>query len=205
MNDVADLFALQHMDLAALTLAEGRQVGEKVAAKIARELDNATGAPWNRVITSLGIRMTGRTMGRRLASAFPTMEALRAATVADLAAVDGIGEHKATIIREGLDDLATRGVLDRLAAAGVISGTEKPQGVSGPLDGMTIVVSGAVPGYSRTTIAEAIEAAGGKASSSVSAATSLLVSEPSTSSKYVKARQLGVPIVTPGGFLEMMR
>jgi len=203
--DVADLFTLQRIDLATLTLAEGRQVGDKVAAKIRRELDEATDAPWNRVITALGIRMTGRTMGRRLAAAFPDVQALRAASVADLAAVDGIGEVKASVIREGLDDLVARGVLDRLAAAGVNMGAARPQGEgSGPLDGMTVVVSGSVPGYSRTTIAEAIEAAGGKASSSVSASTSLLVSDPSTSSKYVKAQQLGVRIVTPADFLGML-
>lgn len=69
---------------------------------------------------------------------------------------------------------------------------------------MTVVVSGSVPGYSRTTVAEAIEAAGGKASSSVSAGTSMLVSDPSTSSKYVKATQLGVRILTPAQFLDLL-
>ncbi|GEL46601.1 DNA ligase 2 [Cellulomonas hominis] len=205
VNDVADLFALTVDDLAALTLAEGRQVGQKVAAKIAAEIETAKASPWNRVITALGIRMTGRTAGRRLAAAFATMDALRGAGVADIAAVDGFGDVKAATIREGLDDLAARGVLDRLAAAGVNMGAERAQGeAAGPLAGMTVVVSGSVPGYSRTTVAEAIEAAGGKASSSVSAGTSMLVSDPSTSSKYVKATQLGVRILTPAQFLDLL-
>ena len=69
---------------------------------------------------------------------------------------------------------------------------------------MTVVVSGSVPDYSRTTVAELIESLGGKASPSASAATSLLVSEPSTSSKYVKAQGAGVRIVTPAEFLAMV-
>ena len=72
-----------------------------------------------------------------------------------------------------------------------------------PLAGMTIVVSGSVPGYTRTTVAEMIEARGGRSSSSISAATSVLVSEPSTSAKYVKAGKLGVRILTPQEFLEL--
>lgn len=200
VNDIADLFALDVATLTTLPMGEGRTLGAKNAAKIVAELDRAKSAPWNRVITALGIRMTGRTAGRRLAAAFPTMDALRAATVADIAAVDGFGEVKATAIRAGLDDLAGRGVLDRLAAAGVNMGAERIEGAAGPLAGMTLVVSGSVPGHSRTTIAEAIEAAGGKASSSVSASTSLLVSPPSSTGKYVKAQSLGVQIADPEKF-----
>ena len=204
--DVADLFSLDVETLTSLPLGEGRMLGAKNAVKIAAEIERAKGAAWNRVITALGIRMTGRTMGRRLAAAIPTLDLLRAATALDLAAVDGVGPIRAAAIREGLDDLEARGVLGRLAAAGVHTGTapDPEDTVALPLAGMTVVVSGAVPGYSRTTVAELVEANGGKASSSVSSATSLLVSEPSTSSKYVKATDLGVRIVTPAEFLEMV-
>ncbi len=204
--DVADLFSLDAPTLTSLPLGEGRMLGAKNAVKIAAEIERAKGAAWNRVITALGIRMTGRTMGRRLAAAIPTLELLRAATARDLAAVDGIGPIRAAAIREGLDDLEARGVLERLAAAGVHTGTapDPDEAAALPLAGMTVVVSGSVPGYSRTTVAELVEANGGKASSSVSSATSLLVSEPSTSSKYVKATDLGVRIVTPAEFLEML-
>lgn len=205
VNDIADLFSLDVATLTTLQMGEGRTLGAKNAVKIIAELDRAKTAPWNRVITALGIRMTGRTAGRRLAAAFPTMTALRAATAADIAAVDGFGDIKAAAIRAGLDDLTERGVLARLAAAGVHMGTERAEGdAAGPLAGMTLVVSGSVPGYSRTSIAEAIEAAGGKASSSVSATTSLLVSPESSTGKYVKAQSLGVPIADPAKFAEAL-
>ena len=205
VNDVADLFTLDVPTLANTPLDGGRLVGEKVATKIIAEIEKAKGASFNRVLTGLAIRTLGRTFGRRLAAAFPTMDALRNATLADLAALEGVGVKKAAIIRAGLDSAIERGVLDRLAAAGVNMGAE-PTAASGdlPLRGMTVVISGSIPGLSRTEAQEVVEANGGKSSSSVSKTTSLLVSEPSTSSKYVKAQSLGVKIVEPTEFLAMI-
>lgn len=206
VNTIADLFTLSLEELTGLTLG-GRALGAANGTRIHDEIQRAKATPWNRVITGLGARATGRTMGRRLAAAFPTMERLRAATVADLAAVDGIGLKKAEIMVQEFADLAASGLLDALAAAGVNMGTEPevdPDAPAKPLAGLTVVVSGSVPGLSRGEVAEVIEEAGGKASSSVSRATALLVSEPSTSSKYVKAQDLGIRTVTPVEFLEMI-
>ncbi len=206
VSDIADLFTLDVDTLTTLPLGEGRTLGSKNAVKIVAEIERAKGSAWNRVITALGIRMTGRTMGRRIAAALPNLALLRAADVETLAGVDGIGPKRAEAIRAGLDDLEARGVFDRLVAAGVDTGTDPDASpaVSLALAGMTVVVSGSVPGYSRTAVSELIEAHGGRASSSVSATTSLLVSEPSTSSKYVKATELGVRIVTPEEFLALL-
>lgn len=201
VRTIADLFDLGVVQLTALEVG-GRALGASTAKKLMAEIERAKSAPYNRVLTALGIRMTGRTMGRRLAAAFPTMDRLRGATVADLAAVDGVGTVKAQVIHEGLAAMGP--VIDRLAAAGVNMGAEPTQdGGALPLAGLTIVVSGAVPGLSRNEVNEFIEARGGKASGSVSKGTSLLVSEPSSSSKYVKATELGVRIVTPAEFLSM--
>ena len=207
VSSIADLFDLDLETLTSLDLG-GRALGAANGRKVHAEIRRALDTPWNRVITALGIRATGRTMGRRLAVAFPTMDRLRAASREDLAAVGGIGEIKAELMYAGLRELEASGVLDRLASAGLAMGTEPEPGPDGdgavdlrPLAGLTVVVSGAVPGLTRGEVAEVIEAAGGKASSSVSASTSLLVSDPSTSSKYVKATTLGVRIVTPAEFL----
>lgn len=70
-----------------------------------------------------------------------------------------------------------------------------------PLAGQTVVVSGSVPGLSRNEVNEFVEAHGGKSSGSVSASTTMLVAEQSTSSKYVKAQALGISILTPAEFL----
>lgn len=206
VSTVADLFTLELADLEALDLG-GRALGAANAGKIFAEIERARSTPWNRVITALGIRATGRTMGRRLAAAFPTMERLRAASVDALADVGGIGPIKAQIMYDGLRELEDSGVLDALEAAGVNMGTEPEPGDEAdalPLSGMRVVVSGSVPGLTRGEIAEVIEANGGTASSSVSTTTTLLVSEPSTSSKYTKATDLGIRIVTPAEFLALL-
>lgn len=205
-EDVADIFSLSTEDLAGLRLESGRIVGTKVAAKIIAEIDRARTADFHRVITALGIRGTGRTMSRRLAQAFSTMEALRSAAVADLAGVDGIGEKKAELIRSGLDEAEASGILDRLAAHGVNMGTEAAdsEDAPAPLTGQTVVVTGKVGTLTRTEVQERIESLGGKASSSVSKSTTLLVADPgATSSKAKKARDLGVKIISGDEFLAL--
>ncbi|WP_342780588.1 BRCT domain-containing protein [Tessaracoccus rhinocerotis] len=130
-----------------------------------------------------------------------------------------LGPAKATLVAAQLASPYYQTLIGKLERAGVTTTAtaSTDDGVAGntdtaagdasagsPLSGMNVVVSGTVPGYSRTTVAEAIEAAGGRASGSVSATTSLLVSEPSSTSKYVKAQQLGVRIVTPSEFLTIL-
>lgn len=205
VTDISGLFTLTRDQLSTLELDSGRVVGEKTADKIMAEIQGAKEAAWNRVITALGIRATGRTMGRRLAAAFPNMSALRSATVDDLATVDGIGTKKAAVIREGLDKLDTNGVLDRLDTAGVNMG-DNGGDTSGPrpLDGEAVVVTGSVPGLNRTQVQERIESLGGRASGSVSTSTTLLVADPAaTSSKVTKAKKLGIRIISPEEFLNL--
>jgi len=217
VTDLADVFDLTEDGLARLTLESGRVVGEKTAVKIIAEIEKAKTAPWARVITALGLRGTGRSMSRRLAAAFPSMSALLGASVADLHTVEGVGEKKAELIRAELE--RQEPLLHRLAQRGVNMGASPARDGSGieagatenastsprPLEGMTVVVSGTIPGYTRQTAQEFIESLGGRSASSVSKNTSLLVSEPSTTGKYAKAQQLGVRIVTPAEFLETVR
>ena len=212
VKDVSDIFSLTKDQLANLQLgtteAGGiRTVGEKNAVKIMAEIEKAKAQPLNRVITALSMRFTGRTFGRRLASEFGTMEALQAATVSQLANVEGIGGKKAEVIHAELAKNAP--VIERLRAAGVNMGAKEAAGGTA-LAGMTVVVTGSVksaPGLaslSRSGVQELIEAHGGKASGSVSKSTTLLVCGEPGSSKYVKAQDLGVRIVSPSEFAGMV-
>jgi DNA ligase (NAD+) len=210
-KDIADLFTLtldQWATLPVGTTATGapRLLGETVAKKIMANLEAAKAQPFNRVITALGIRHGGKSVGRWLAGEFHTMDNLRAASVADLAQIDKMGTVKATAIVKGLADMAD--VIDRLAAAGVNMGAEPTDdGSPKPLAGMTFVISGAVPaGYkNRGAAQEAIEAAGGKASGSVSKTTTALITDETTTSKAVKAASLGVPVIDPDQFDALLR
>lgn len=206
-SNVADLYDLTIETLAELPMGETatggiRRLGEANAREIVLGLDRSKSQPLNRVITGLGIRLTGRSVGRWLAREFPTMDRLRAATVEEIAAIDKLGPIKAQSIVTGLKRLAP--IIDRLAAAGVNMGTESSSSGNLPLEGKTYVVSGAVPGYTRTTIAEKIESLGGKSSSSVSKATTALVSAETETSKAKKAAQLGIPVISPEEFVLLL-
>lgn len=223
VKDVGDLFSLTEDQLADLDLGETstggtRTLGQKNAAKIMAEIEKAKAQPLNRVITSLSMRFTGRTFGRRLAAQFETMEALQEATVSQLANVEGIGQKKAEVIHEQLKKSAP--VIAKLRAAGVNMGAPKPKpeaGAAGPKlakpNGapLNVVVTGSVKGeptlasLSRSGVQELIEANGGKASGSVSKTTDMLVCGEEGSTKWLKAKELGIKIITPEKFAEGLR
>ncbi|MFS0885049.1 NAD-dependent DNA ligase LigA [Aeromicrobium sp. 179-A 4D2 NHS] len=211
VTTVADLFDLTADQLADLALGETttggiRRLGATNAGKIMAEIDKAKGAALNRVITSLGIRMTGRTMSRRLATHFGSLSAFADATTIDLLDVEGVGVGRAETIRWEIEML--RPTIERLIALGM--GTPAPDSDDNAsaggsaLTGMSVVVTGKMTGpldgKSRNEMNELIEANGGKASGSVSKNTSLLVCADPTSSKAKKADDLGVETITPDEF-----
>lgn len=206
--DVADLYTLDVEVLADMatgrtTSGEVRRLGVKNATKIVAEIEKSKAQPFNRVITALGIRLTGRSVGRWLAAEFPTMDRLRAASVDEVSNIEKMGSVKAAAVVDGIAKMAD--VIDRLARAGVNMGSEPSAGDSPkPLAGKTVVISGSVPGYTRTTVQERIEELGGKASGSVSKNTSYLVTDETTTSKAKKAAELGVPIIDPADFAALL-
>lgn len=204
VNDIADLYQLTVDQVAVLPVGDGsRTVGATVATKIITGIAASRQQPLPRVITSLGIRMVGRTMGRRLAAHFRTLDALRAATVDDLAAVDGVGPERAATIRAGLTAMSD--VIDRLVAAGVTTAlAETGDAGTGPLSGKTVVVSGSVPGLTRTEANEWVEKLGGTSSGSVSKKTSLLVAGDGAGSKADKAASLGVTVMSADDFAALV-
>jgi DNA ligase (NAD+) len=209
VKDVADLYDLTLEEWSSLILGttstgSDRRLGEANARKIMISLLDSKKQPFNRVITGLGIRMTGRSVGRWLAKEFPTMDRLRNANVEQVAQIEKMGPIKAQHVVDGLAAMGP--VIDKLAARGLNMG-EEPSAESGvlPLAGMTFVVSGSVPGYTRTTAQEALESRGAKASSSVSKTTTGLITDETTTSKAVKAQSLGVKIIDPAHFEALLR
>ncbi|MEU9298230.1 NAD-dependent DNA ligase LigA [Streptomyces sp. NPDC048266] len=209
VGDVADLFTLTEEQL---TTASG---SAKRGAKLAEQLELARTRPLSRVFCALGIPGTGRSMSRRIAAHFGTMDAIREADTEDMQGVEGIGPEKAPVVVAELAALAP--VVDKLIAAGV--NMVEPQRNTGdttvgagPLAGKTVVVTGKMTGrldgFSRTRLNELIERAGGRSGSSVNAKTSYLVAAPSStgkpSSKATTAQKLGVETLTPESFAELM-
>jgi DNA ligase (NAD+) len=210
--DPADLYALTAPQLVQL---------ERFAAISANNLVTgiaaSTAQPLSRLLVGLGIRHLGPTGARAVARGLGTLEALMAATEAELAAVEGIGPVIAASIAEFLSLPTNRAVVERLIAAGVT--TEEPgaagaaggngaDAAAGPpqsLAGLTVVVTGAVPGFTREEAEEAILTRGGKSPGSVSKKTfALVVGESPGASKLTKAEQLGIPMVPAEAFAALL-
>ncbi|MFD3422079.1 NAD-dependent DNA ligase LigA [Streptomyces decoyicus] len=205
--DIADLFALSPEQL---TSASG---SAKRADKLAEQIAAAKSRPLSRVFCALGVLGTGRSMSRRIAQHFGSMDAIRQADAAAMQSVEGIGTEKAPVIVEQVATLAP--VIDKLIAAGVnMTEPQDETEVSGqrPLSGKTVVVTGKMTGpldgRGRTEMNALIEKAGGRSGGSVSAKTSILVAAPSASgkpsSKAVKAQELGVAVLSPEAFAELV-
>ncbi|MFJ9707080.1 NAD-dependent DNA ligase LigA [Streptomyces sp. NPDC101234] len=220
VTDLAGLFALTREQLLGLD-----RMGETSTDNLLAAIAEARQQPLSRVLCALGVRGTGRSMSRRIARHFATMDAVRAADAEAMQQVEGIGVEKAPSIVAELAELAP--LIEKLAAAGVnmtepgatppspadatAPDGEAPPGEAPsaapeacPLAGMTVVVTGAMTGalekLSRNEMNELIERAGGRSSSSVSKKTTLVVAGEGAGSKRAKAEQLGVRLATPDEF-----
>ncbi|MEW2267430.1 NAD-dependent DNA ligase LigA [Streptomyces sp. NPDC047853] len=215
--DLADLFTLRRERLLAL-----ERMGETSTDNLLAALARAKEQPLSRVLCALGVRGTGRSMSRRIARYFATMDHIRAADVEAMQRVEGIGPEKAPSIVAEIAELGP--LIDKLAAAGVgmtepgatpppATGADTEEegggpvaapGEAGPLAGMRVVVTGAMTGrlekLSRNEMNELIERAGGHSSSSVSRRTTLVVAGEGAGSKRAKAEQLGIRLATPDEF-----
>ncbi|WP_405837127.1 NAD-dependent DNA ligase LigA [Streptomyces sp. NBC_01518] len=216
--DLADLFALTREQLLGL-----ERMGETSTDNLLAALTTAKGQPLSRVLCALGVRGTGRSMSRRIARYFATMDEIRAADAEAMQRVDGIGTEKAPSIVAELAELAP--LIDKLVAAGVNMtepGATPPAPITdeadgeeaaataddGPLSGMTVVVTGAMTGplekLSRNEMNELVERAGGRSSSSVSKKTTLVVAGENAGSKRTKAETLGIRLATPDEFAALI-
>ena len=176
----------------------------KGTEKMLAELEKAKNQPLARVLVALSIRHVGPTAARALAEKFRSMDALRAATIEELSAVEGVGEEIGRSLLEWFTVDWHRDVLEAWERAGVRMADEAPEPASDVLAGLTIVVSGAMPGFDREGAKEAITSRGGKAAGSVSKKTSLVVAGPGAGSKAAKAEALGVPVITEQQFADLL-
>jgi len=174
-------------------------------AKLLDNLETAKTQPLWRVLVALSIRHVGPTAARALATHFATMEAIRGASVAELAAVDGVGPTIAEAVVEWFAVDWHGAIVDQWSADGVRMQDERDASVVRTLEGLTIVVTGSLERFTRDSVKEAIIARGGKASGSVSRKTDYVVVGENAGSKADKAEQFGVPILDEAGFVELLQ
>src|SRR5512138_2480769 len=203
VKDVADIYRLKRADiLEAVTKKERKTEKEppgKIADNLLASIEASKSRPLSRLITALGIRGVGEVSATDLARHFPDLDVISKASAARLQEIDGIGPSVAESVAEWFSRPVNKNVVKKLKAAGVW-----PQGgqtvaasnrSSDALSGLTFVITGTLPNWSRDDAKEFIESHGGKVTDSVSKKTSYLVLGEGPGSKYDKAKSLGVKIL----------
>jgi DNA ligase (NAD+) len=201
VRDLADLYTLTKEDLLSL---EG--FADKKAINLIQAIDESRSRPLPRLISALGMRGVGEVMATDLAYHYRDLEALSHATVEELQQIEGVGPNIAQAVVDWFTRPANQELLRKFKAAGVwpvMRGEDQSTVAGNQLEGMTFVITGTLPGYSRDQMKELIQAHGGKVTDSVSKKTSYLVLGENPGSKAEKARMLGVPIIDEAGILRL--
>ncbi len=215
VTDVADYYTLDEVELSLLDMGrvnkEGKPIrlGETVAKKLVAQIEESKTRSFARVLFGIGIRHVGKTMAEAITNAYPTMDALMAASEEDLAALEGIGPKIAHSIFVFLRTPQNVEVIERLRKQGVNMAdepTEAGEQLPQTLEGLTFVLTGALvqSGMTRDEAGAALKARGAKVSGSVSKKTSYVVAGEAAGSKYDKAISLGVPVLDENQLLSIL-
>lgn len=157
-----------------------------------------------RVLVGLSIRHVGRDASQALTQRYNSLDAMRAASVEELAETDGVGSIIAQSFKDWFEIDWHRNIVDQWAAAGVRMVDDEKEAIEQTLAGKTIVVTGSLESFTRDSAKEAIVARGGKASGSVSKKTDYVVAGEKAGSKETKARELGLTILDEAGFIKLL-
>jgi DNA ligase (NAD+) len=199
VKDVADLYALK-----VEKVAELERMAEKSAQNLAEEIQASKKNPLSRLIFALGMRFVGERTGQLLAEHFSTLEDLEEAKQEKLEQVPEVGPKVAESIVEFFSEAANRKLVKKLRDAGVRPTAEKREVKSQKLEGKSFVFTGGLANRSREEAGELVLQHGGKVSGSVSKKTDYVVVGTDPGSKYDKAKELGVTVLTEDEFEKLV-
>jgi DNA ligase (NAD+) len=199
VKDVADLYALKVEKVAGL-----ERMAEKSAQNLVEEVQSSKKNPLSRMIFALGMRFVGERTGQLLAEHFSTLEELEAAKQEELEQLPEVGPKVAESIVEFFSEAANRKLVKKLRDAGVRPTAEKREVKSQKLAGKSFVFTGGLANRSREDAGEFVQQHGGKVSGSVSKKTDYVVVGADPGSKYDKAKELGVTVLTEGEFEKLL-
>lgn len=201
VRSCADIYTLKEDDVANL-----ERMGEKSAKNLIAAIDASKTRGGAKLLFALGIRHVGSAVADALLARFGSIAALSEASAEEIASVDDVGSAIATSCVEFFSRNTTKNLLDRLAAAGVVSdeAVTAPTQTDERFEGVTFVLTGALASMTRDEAAEKIRARGGKVTSSVSKKTGIVVAGTDAGSKLTKANNLGVTVIDEEAFLAML-
>lgn len=206
VHDVADLYTLEVKPLSKL-----ERMGMPSAHNLVRQIEQSKMAPAEKLLFGLGIFHVGETVAELLIENFASLDALSQATPEDIESVKGIGpqiaESVSTFFSQNqvlLEKLRQAG-LHCFTAVAVSAQTQASQTVDSFFDGKTFVVTGSLDGMTRSEASNEIKNRGGRVTSSVTNKTDYLIAGEGAGSKYTKAEELGIPILTETDFFEKLQ
>ena len=201
LNNIADVFGLKNM---RERLLEDKIFGlEKNTDKILSQIEAAKDAPAEKVLAGLGIPNVGKATAKELLRSFDSIDDITTASIEDLTAVGDIGEISALAIKSFFEDEENRKIIEKLREVGLNFVKDKSE-TGDKLQGLSICITGTLPTMSRDEASALIEKNGGKVVGSVSKKTSMLLEGEAAGSKAVKARELGIRIITESELLSML-
>ncbi len=199
IKDLADIHNLAREDV----LAREKGFPIKAADNLLNAIESSKNRPLAKLIFALGIRHVGARVSEILAERFRSIDALREATIEDLLDVEEVGPKIAASVVDFFSEERNLDVIEKLRAAGVRMEEEREPSAGNVFEGLTFVVTGAVPGMTREEVEGLIKRLGGRVSGSVSSRTDYLVVGEKPGSKLDRARELGVEVLTAEEFLKL--
>lgn len=202
ISDIGDVYSI---DYERLRTFEG--FGETSVQNLRASIDVSKSRPLASLIVGLSIRHVRGVAAQVLASSFPNLDAVAAASVEELSAVQGIGPVTAQAVHDFFRNQHNIAIVEKLRRAGVNfegAAGEEPSGAQ-TLVGKTLVVTGTLERYSRDEAEAVVRRHGGKATGSVSKSTfAVVIGASPGASKVTKAEKLGVPMIDEAAFERLL-
>ena len=199
IRDISDLYKLEYEKLLDLD-----KFGPKKAQNLLDAIEKSKDCTLEAFLYSLGIPNVGVKTAKDLVKRFESLENLEKATFEELVSVQDVGDIVARSIIEFFKEERTLKVINELLSLGVNPHYEKKEVLESTFMGKTVVVTGTLENYSRTSIKEKLESLGAKVSGSVSKKTDFVIAGEAAGSKYDKAKSLGITILSEEEFENMI-
>ncbi len=198
INDISDLFILKEK---RKELEEEKGFKEKSVSNIINEIEDSKDTTLSRFIYSLGIEFVGKNTADLIAKRVDSIQSLFEFNEEDLLNIDGVGEKTASSFVKYFDNDDNVDVIKKLLDYGV---NPKKEFYSSRLNNIKFVITGKFDLYSRKELENKVKSLGGSVSSSVSKNTDYILVGQKPGSKYQKALNLGVKVISLEEFLTLI-